>query len=57
MIARDTPAKRNELEPTMALSIPVPQILTTQELTEMTQVVRQITNIEKIGWDTRSSAS
>ena len=52
MIARDTPAKRNELEPTMALSIPVPQILTTQELTEMTQVVRQITNIEKIGWDT-----
>jgi general secretion pathway protein D len=52
MIAKDTPAKRNELEPTMALSIPVPQILTTQELTEMTQVVRQITNIEKIGWDT-----
>ena len=52
MVAKDTPAKRNDLEQTMLVAVPVPQILTTQELTEMTQVVRQITNIEKIGWDT-----
>jgi Flp pilus assembly secretin CpaC len=55
MIAVDTPTKRTDLEQTMEIAIPVPQILTTQELTEMAQVVRQTTNVEKISWDTTQS--
>ncbi|MGD1073579.1 MAG: type II and III secretion system protein [Bryobacteraceae bacterium] len=52
MIAADTPAKRTDLEQTMEIAVSVPQVLTTQELTEMAQVVRQTTNVEKISWDT-----
>jgi general secretion pathway protein D len=55
MVARDTQARRNDLEQTIAIAIPVPQVLTTQELTEIAQVVRQTTNVEKIGWDTAHS--
>ncbi len=55
MVAADTVAKRTDLEQTMEIAIPVPQILTTQELTEMAQIVRQTTNVEKIAWDTTQS--
>jgi general secretion pathway protein D len=55
MVAADTTAKRNDLEQTMEVAIPVPHILTTQELTEMAQIVRQTTNVEKIAWDTTQS--
>ena len=51
MVARDTVAKRNDLEQYIVLAIPVPQMITTQELTEIVQVVRQTANVEKIGWD------
>ena len=36
----------------MAVAVPVPQAVTTQELTELAQVVRQTANVEKIAWDT-----
>ncbi len=52
MVARDTPAKRNDLEQTVALTVDVPQVITPQELNEIVQVVRQTTNVDKIGWDT-----
>ena len=52
MVAKDTQQKRTELEQTIAVSIPLPPISTTQELTEIAQVVRQATNVEKIAWDT-----
>jgi general secretion pathway protein D len=52
MVAQDTPAKRNDLEQTIAISIPVPEALTTQELTEIAQAVKQATNIDKMAWDT-----
>ncbi len=52
LVAQDTPAKRNELEQTIAISIPVPAALTTQDLTEIAQSVKQATNIDKLGWDT-----
>jgi general secretion pathway protein D len=52
MVAKDTPQKRNDLEQTMAITIPVPQAVTTQELTELAQVLRQTVSIEKIAWDT-----
>jgi len=56
MVAQDNAAKRNDLERTMAVSIPIPSAVTTQELTEITQVLRQTMNIEKIGWDTADSS-
>ena len=52
MVAKDTAQKRTELEQTMSISIPLPPVLTTQEMTEIAQVVRQATNVEKIAWDT-----
>ena len=52
MVAQDTPSKRNDLERTMAISVPVPQSLTTQEITELAQALRQTTNVEKISWNT-----
>jgi len=55
MVAQDTPAKRNDLEKTMVISIPVPQAMTTQELTEIAQILRQATNVEKIAWESTES--
>jgi type II secretory pathway component GspD/PulD (secretin) len=55
MVAQDTPAKRTDLEQTMAIAVPVPQAITTQELTELAQVMRQATNVEKIAWESAQS--
>ena len=55
MVAQDTPQKRNDLEQTIAISIPVPAAMTTQELTEIAQAVKQATNIDKLAWDTAES--
>lgn len=52
MVAQDNPAKRNDLEQYMTVSIRVPQVVTVQELTEIVQAVRQTTNVEKIAWNT-----
>jgi len=54
MVARDTVAKRNDLEQYITLTVKVPQVITTQELTEIVQLVRQVSNVEKIGWDTNN---
>jgi general secretion pathway protein D len=55
MVSQDTPAKRNDLERTIEIAIPVPQAVTTQELTELAQVVRQTTNVEKIAFESTES--
>ncbi len=52
MVAKDTPQKRNDLEQTIVVSVPVPEAMTTQELTEIAQAVKQATNIDKIAWNT-----
>ena len=52
MVAQDTTQKRNDLEQTIVLSIPVPAALTTQELTEIGQAVKQATNVDKLALDT-----
>src|SRR5208282_4331669 len=51
MVAQDTAQKRTALEQTIVVSVPVPQVLTTQELTEMVQAVKQSMNIYKIALD------
>ena len=55
MVAQDMPSKRNDLEQTMTIAIPVPQAITTQELTELAQILRQATNVEKIAWESTES--
>jgi general secretion pathway protein D len=52
MVAQDTPTKRNDLEQSMLVTVPIPEGLTTAELTEIAQAVKQATNVDKIGWDT-----
>lgn len=51
MVAKDNLQKRGELEQTITLTVPVPQILTAQELTEIVAGVRQVTGAEKVAWD------
>ncbi len=56
LVAQDTVQKRNDLEQTVAITIPVPEAMTTQELTEIGQAVKQATNIDKLAWDTTQGA-
>jgi len=55
MVAQDTPQKRNDLEQSMAISISVPQAINVQELTEISQAVKQATNVEKIAWNSEDN--
>ena len=52
MVAQDTPQKRNDLEQSILVSVPIPEGLSTQELTEVGQAVKQAVNVDKIIWDT-----
>src|ERR1019366_4008808 len=56
MVAKDTTQKRNDLEQNIELSIPVPDAMTAQELTEIAQIVKQATNIDKLALDNARSA-
>ena len=55
IIAKDTLAKRNDLEQNITVSVPVPQATTTQELIEIAQAVRQTLDLQKLAWDTKSN--
>lgn len=52
MVAQDTPQKRNDLEQSIVVAVPIPDGLSTQELTQIGQAVKQATNVEKVAWDT-----
>jgi len=51
LVVKDTDQKRREREPTVALTVAVPQATTTQELTEIGQAVRQLFTLEHMAWD------
>jgi hypothetical protein len=55
MVAQDTPQKRNDLEQSILVAIPIPQRLSMQELTEIAQAVKLATNVDKIAVDTAQS--
>ncbi|HWD99391.1 MAG TPA: type II and III secretion system protein, partial [Bryobacteraceae bacterium] len=55
MVAKDTQTKRQQLEQTLTLAVRLPDALTTQELTEVAQAVRQVTDVQKIAWDSADS--
>ncbi len=56
IVARDTPQKRTDLEQTISISIPIPQAVTTQELTEIGQAVKQATNVDKMAWNSAQNS-
>jgi len=53
LVVKDTEQKRREVEPSVAISIPVPQATATQELVEIAQAVRQIFTLEHMAWDSQ----
>jgi general secretion pathway protein D len=52
MVATDTAQKRTELEPTMAVTIPIPDTVTPQEAQEVARTVQQTLEIRKLAVDT-----
>ncbi len=53
MVAKDTAQKRTELEPTLAITVPVPQTVTPQEAQEVGRAVQQAMDIQKLAVDTQ----
>ncbi|MBL8294964.1 MAG: type II and III secretion system protein [Bryobacterales bacterium] len=53
LVARDTAQKRQELEHTMAVSIPLPHPFTLQEVQELARAVQQLFEIQKFGIDSQ----
>ncbi|HWR54445.1 MAG TPA: hypothetical protein VN428_25280, partial [Bryobacteraceae bacterium] len=52
LVAKDTPAKRRDLEPTVAVSIPILDTVTPQEAQELARAVQQSLDIMKLSVDT-----
>jgi general secretion pathway protein D len=52
LVARDNPNKRQELEHTVALTIPIPAPITVQEAQEAARTVQQVLEIQKFQVDT-----
>lgn len=53
-IARDTEDKRNQFEPEVLLSFPLPNALDQKDLTEAANAVRSVLNARTVGWDSVS---
>ena len=55
MVVKDTPQKRNEQEPMVAVSIPVPPTTTQQEFNGLVTTVQQTMSITKAAFDTHNN--
>jgi general secretion pathway protein D len=55
LVVKDTEQKRHDLEPTVALTVVVPQVTTNQELVEIGQAVRQLFTLEHMAWDAQQN--
>lgn len=53
LVARDTPQKRAELEPVVAITIPIPHPVSLQEAQELARTVQQAMEITKLGFDSQ----
>jgi hypothetical protein len=51
MVAKDTTQKRQELEPNMAVTMPIPSALTVQEAQELSKTVQMTLQIQRMGVD------
>jgi len=57
LVVRDTPQKRTELEPHVAVEVHVPEITNQQDFNAAITAVQQTFAIEKIGFDSQSSTA
>jgi len=51
LIARDTPQKRQELEPHMTVTLPLPNPVTVQEAQELARAIQQAFELQRFGVD------
>jgi type II secretory pathway component GspD/PulD (secretin) len=51
VVAEDKEAKRNELEPMILLTFPLPNALEQKDLIEAANAVRSVLNMRTLGWD------
>ncbi len=54
MVVRDTAKKRTEMEPHVAVSLQIPEVLTAQDFNSMVTAVQQTFAIEKVGFDSQT---
>jgi general secretion pathway protein D len=55
LVAKDTPQKRQELEPNVAVELHVDGITVPQDLTALITTVQQTFALERVAWDTQNS--
>ncbi|MFZ0591285.1 MAG: hypothetical protein WAM39_12430 [Bryobacteraceae bacterium] len=55
-VARDTLQKRDEYEPQVAVTVPLPDVTDPKEMTEASNAVRQAFNLRHIGMDSAANA-
>ncbi len=53
LVAKDTPQKRAEVEPTVAVTIPIPHPVSVQEAQELARAIQQAMEILKFGVDSQ----
>ena len=56
LVAKDTPQKRSEVEPSVALEIHLPEPTTPQDFTAIITAVQQSMALEKVSWDTQTNS-
>lgn len=55
LVAKDTPQKRADVEPVVAVKVDLPEITNAQDLTTMATAVQQAMAIEKVGVDSQTN--
>ena len=55
LVAKDTPQKRAELEPSVAVTVNLPEPTSAQDLTGLITAVQQTMGIQKVSWDTQKN--
>ncbi len=55
LVAKDTPQKRTEVEPTVAIEVQLPNVTNTQDLTALVTAVQQAMAIEKVSFDPQNN--
>jgi type II secretory pathway component GspD/PulD (secretin) len=52
--ARDTEEKRNQLEPNILLTVPLPNAVGDKEMVDVANAVRSVLNLRSFGWNTQN---
>ena len=55
LAVKDTPQKRKEVEPSISITVPLPEPTTTQDFTTLIAAVQQSLALEKVAWDTQKN--